>query len=205
VLFLNPWYQPIQQRLYLEELQKVDKFQENIEKARQAREAQAMYEKERFEKLRLEEEAYQRKMEQVKKIQKEQMIGGLFDIHLINREMHDELREEANPDIGSQRVQDHMRKQVRAKKYIKERIKPWLSRSRHMIEKRNASISKRAETLRWSMKFNNSHVDSASKIGNLYKTRKQRTPEMMTERASRALDLEESAKECNIYKVNNPK
>jgi hypothetical protein len=144
-------------------------------------------------------------MGQIKTVQKEQMIGRLFDIHLINCEMHDELMEEADPDIGSQRVQNHMRKQVRAKKYIKERIKPWLSRSRHTIEKRNASISKRSKTLRWSKNIHNSHVDSTFKIENLYKTQTQRTPEMMTERASWALDSEESAKEFNVYKVNNPK
>jgi hypothetical protein len=169
------------------------------------REEEAKQKEARLEKLRLEEEAYRRKMEQVKKVQQGQMISGLFDIHLINREMYDELMEEPDPDIGSQRVQNHKRKQVRAKNYIKERIKPWLSRSRHTIEKRNASISKRSETLRWSKKLHNNNPYSGFKIENLYKTSQLRTPEMIKERASWALDSEETAKEFNVYKVNDPK
>jgi hypothetical protein len=98
-----------------------------------------------------------------------------------------------------------MKKQAWAKKYIKERIKPWLSHSRHTIEERSASISKRADTLRWSKNIHNNNPYSRLKIENLYKTRKQRTPEMMAERASWPLDLDESAKECNVYKVNDPK
>jgi hypothetical protein len=175
-----------------------------VQRIRKEREEKAKRQQARQEKLRLQKEAYQRKMEAKIQEQKE-TIGGLFDNHCINRGMYDELMEEANPDIGSQRVQNHMEKQARAKTYIKERIKPWLSRSRHTIGKRNASISKRSETLRWSKDIHNNNPYSRLKIENLYKTRKQRTPEMMAERASWALDSDETAKEFNIYKVNNPK
>lgn len=179
-----------------------------VQKAHQEREERAKREKARLEQLRLEEErkliAQQRELEALKRREEEERKRRLLDKDVIGQEMYVDLMSKFIEDAAKEFVLVQMMKQKTIMNFIRRKTIPWLSRSRQNIEARNEAIAKRGETLRWSKMLHNNNPYSGFKIENLYKTRLLRTPEMITERTTWALDLDESAKEMNVYKVNNP-
>jgi hypothetical protein len=60
-------------------------------------------------------------------------------------------------DAAKEAALVNMLKQKKVINLIRRNTKPWLSRSRHTIEKRNASIKQRRDTLLWSKNLHNNN------------------------------------------------
>jgi hypothetical protein len=167
-----------------------------LQRAYYERQEEARREKACQETMRIEQEALKRRKETTRR-------RKLLDKDRIAEEVYAALMGQVIEDAAKEAALVNMLKQKKVINLIRRKTAPWLSRSRHTIEKRNASIKQRSDILLWSKDLHNSNPYSGFKIENLYSTCQARTSEMMAERASWALDLEEAAKECNIYKVND--
>jgi hypothetical protein len=146
--------------------------------------------------LCIEQEALKRRKETARR-------RKLLDKDRIAEDVYVDLIGKVIEDAAKEAALVNMLKQKKVINLIRRKTKPWLSRSRNSIEKRNVSIAKRSKTLHWSKNLHNNNPYSGFKMENLYKTRQVRTPEMVKERAAWAFDSEEMVKEFNVYKVND--